>query len=185
MELKMYKARKIRDIKTSPGCWNYQDIGIFNTEKNIQIGSFVRNYNDEVPFSAFKNNDKWYAVYSKHYTCTQVMELPSCDNIGGEKPDGFGFCPVELYVPDKANGKFGFVCGCVWGLDSGGWYLQYLDLTDPKKMKRIDKYKGLQIPDVTLKEYVDENFDTLSKEDITDEDIKKLPKYIWDDEDSE
>jgi len=177
----MYKTKLINRIDNGKGYWEYLNIGIFYDDK--QIGSYVYNYGSGAPFCAFSQNGKDYAVYSKDYTTTRVMELPSCKDIGGEEPNEWGFCPVELYVPEKSNGKFGFVSGCVWGFDSGGWYIKYLDLSDVMNMKRIDKYNGLQIPDVSLKVYVDENFYILSKEDITDDDIKQLPCYRDDDDD--
>jgi hypothetical protein len=77
--------------------------------------------------------------------------------LGTEKP-GWGFCPVEFYVPDNAEhhtkdapyivssveskdylyseddlmaftGQFALYSGCVWGDDSGGWKLRYIDLS--------------------------------------------------------
>ena len=174
----MYKVKALKEINNGKGCWSYFDIGIY---KDIElIGQYRRNYHS-MPFAPFTKDGYDYALYSMNYTATRIMSLPGCIDLGGENPKGNGFCPIELYVPEKANGKFGFVCGCVWGCDSGGWYLEYIDLTDVRDIKRIDKYNGLQIPDRPLKEYVDDNFEILSKENITEEDIKELPKYIWDD----
>jgi len=81
------------------------------------------------------------------------------DPVGTEKP-GWGFCPVEFYVPDvwetadtpddlysyfefdgakryvyqetelmRNTGQFALYAGCVWGDDSGGWKLRYIDLS--------------------------------------------------------
>jgi hypothetical protein len=38
-------------------------------------------------------------LYSREYTATRIMALPSCQDIGGEEPDSWGFCPVDFYVP--------------------------------------------------------------------------------------
>lgn len=77
------------------------------------------------------------------------------DPIGTEKP-GWGFCPVDFYVPDWNEfhdqdspfllfkedrflypeedlashiGEFAFYSGCVWGDDSGGWKVRGIDLS--------------------------------------------------------
>lgn len=177
----MYSVKVIKEIDNGKGYWKYFDIGIF--QDNELVGQYRRNYGD-IPFAPFSRNGRDYALYSMDYTSTRIMSLPKCIDLGGENPDEFGFCPVELYVPQKAEGKFGFVSGCVWECDSGGWYLQYIDLPESiRKLKRIDKYNGLQIPNVALKEYVDENFELLSKKDLTGEDINKLPNFIWVDDD--
>lgn len=179
----MYTVKVIKQIDNGKGFWPYFDIGIFKDGEIV--GQYRRNYGS-IPFAPFTVDGYDYALYSMDYTATRMMSLPKCIDLGGENPNAFGFCPVELYVPEKANGKFGFVCGCIWGLDSGGWYLEYIDLSNLKggeALKRIDKYQGLQIPDVSLKDYVDENFDILSKENITEDDIKQLPRFQWDDED--
>lgn len=79
--------------------------------------------------------------------------------LGTEKP-GWGFCPVEFYVPDYSKqysqtspfilsgdgadpekflwdeeefmgftGQYALYSGCIWGDDSGGWKLRYIDLS--------------------------------------------------------
>lgn len=78
--------------------------------------------------------------------------------VGTEKP-GWGFCPVEFYVPDiteyweedeynkvhpgkdgepplypeeymnNFTGQYALYTGCIWGDDSGGWKLRYIDLS--------------------------------------------------------
>jgi hypothetical protein len=81
--------------------------------------------------------------------------------VGEERP-GWGFCPVEFYVPDwndefsedsintihtpynkpeeerwlysdedlrAFSGHWALYSGCVWGDDSGGWKLRYIDLS--------------------------------------------------------
>lgn len=70
-------------------------------DNGTQIGSYFRNYHSfgDSTFYAFEQNGKWYALYSRDYTCTRIMSLPDCVDIGGEVPENEGFCPVELYVP--------------------------------------------------------------------------------------
>lgn len=94
-----YKAKLIESITIEPGCWNYSQIGIFEDDK--QIGEYKRNYPSygEATFCPFIGADgKWYAVYSEHYTATSLMSLPDCKKIGGEEPQGHGFCPTGFYV---------------------------------------------------------------------------------------
>ena len=123
-------------------------------EHDNKIGEYYRNYDSMYnTFVPFRQGDKEYALYSRHYTATRVMSLPDCRDLGGEEPNQYGFCPTGFYVPymededdddsslnltpeDKyeyksigPNGQFGFVCGCVWGDDGGGWKLQFLDLS--------------------------------------------------------
>lgn len=90
-------------VESSPGCWSTLEVSIFRIfgkGNKSKIGSYKRNYhtlfNTFVPFT-LNNND--YALYSPDYTCTRIMELPSCKDIGGESPCENGFCPVDFHVP--------------------------------------------------------------------------------------
>ena len=84
-----------------------------------KIGEYLRNYSSFYnTFHPFVQNGKEYALYSKDYTATRVMELPSCQDIAGEDRNSFGFCPIDFYVPDEVEdsednkrlkGDFGFV----------------------------------------------------------------------------
>ena len=97
-----YTARAIEEIKTKPGCWSYEKIGVFRVdgEKEEKVGEYTRNYHGFMrTFYHFRLNGKDLALYSPEYTASRIMELPSCKDLGGEKPDGFGFCPVEFFVP--------------------------------------------------------------------------------------
>ncbi len=95
-----YIARKIADLN-EPKTWTRIKVGIFEIRNGIesQVGEYIRNYGLLDTFFHFQINGKDYALYSPHYTCTRIMELPSCRDIGGEEPDHFGFCPAEYYVP--------------------------------------------------------------------------------------
>jgi len=165
---------KVTPIENGKGCWGYNKVEIFKKENNKEkkIGEYVRNYHSHIKetFEPFTQNGKDYALFSKNYTCTELMELPSCKIIGGEKPGQSGFCPVELYVPsdldlfkteesyqeEKADwltgspdlklfpvfeGLFGFVAGCVWGDDSS-WKLEFINLKDVANgiIDRTDKF---------------------------------------------
>ena len=143
---------KTTKIDNGKGYWAYLNVEIFENE--VKIGEYVRNYSTFYnTFYPFKQGDKEYALYSKDYTSTRIMSLPDCKDLGGEESCAFGFCPTGFYVPymDQEeddgippdwtekdiyecnpvgpNGQFGFVCGCVWGDDSGGWKIQFLDLS--------------------------------------------------------
>ncbi len=96
------------------------------------IGRYQRNYDRFFnTFAPFKRNGRDYALYSPDYTCTRVMSLPDCKDVGGEAPDDGGFCPVDYFVPDESRvgdlaGRFGFMYGCHWGCP---YQVQFLDLT--------------------------------------------------------
>lgn len=69
-----------------------------NDEK---IGEYTRNYGGycESTFLPFMCNGKELALYSPDYTCTRLMSLPDCTDIGGEDAHNHGFCPTEYHVP--------------------------------------------------------------------------------------
>lgn len=112
------------------------------------VATYERNYDMYDTFEPFRQGDRLLALVSPHYTATSILDLETGEILGGEEPDGEGFCPVGFYVPDwhdvwsesrlpgssiwtAANewpiGDFGFVWGTEWG--GGGWSVQYLDLT--------------------------------------------------------
>lgn len=95
--MKKYTTKTISK-KTSPGCWDTLLVEIYQGEE--KIGEYGRNYdclyNTFYPFTV---NGQDYALYSKDYTATRIMKLPSCEDIGGEEGNGFGFCPVDYHIP--------------------------------------------------------------------------------------
>ncbi|VAW32662.1 hypothetical protein MNBD_CHLOROFLEXI01-1939 [hydrothermal vent metagenome] len=95
-----YIARKIADLNES-NTWTRIQVGVFEVRDGVesQVGEYIRNYGLMRTFFHFQKNGKDYALYSPDYTCTRLMELPSCRDLGGEEPAGNGFCPVEYYVP--------------------------------------------------------------------------------------
>ena len=94
-----YFAKVIENIDNGKGYWQYQRIGVFDRGDHL-LGSYVRNY-DLVfrTFHPFKLKGEWLSLYSKDYTATRIMSLPSCEDLGGEEPASGGFCPVDYYVP--------------------------------------------------------------------------------------
>ena len=81
----------------SPG-WRRDRVTVL--DRGEPCGSYERNYgNAEGTFEPFAVGDEWFALYSRDYTATRIMRLPSCEDVGGEEPDSWGFCPVELHVP--------------------------------------------------------------------------------------
>jgi len=77
-------------------------VGVFRAEgeKQEQIGEYERNYPSLFnTFCYFSRGDKEYALYSRNYSATRVMELPNCRDLGGEEPSNGGFCPTDFYVP--------------------------------------------------------------------------------------
>lgn len=95
-----YVARKIADLN-EPNTWTRIQVGVFEICDGVetQVGEYFRNYGLLHTFFHFQKDGKDYALYSPDYTCTRIMELPSCRDLGGEEPAGNGFCPVEYYVP--------------------------------------------------------------------------------------
>ncbi len=94
----MYSAKVLGKVPTKPGCWDYLRVGVFEDDK--LIGEYQRNYYCLYStFFPFQQDGKWYALYSKDYTCTRVMSLPDCKDICGEDESEYGFCPVEFFVP--------------------------------------------------------------------------------------
>jgi len=98
-----YTASVIEGVKHGPGIWDSIKVGVLEFKGEnalpVQVGEYIRHYDLLETFFPFMKGDKWYALYSPDYTATRLMELPSCKDIGGEKSNDFGFCPVEYYVP--------------------------------------------------------------------------------------
>lgn len=155
---------EVEKVPSQPGCWDVLNVKIL--KQNQQIGFYQRNYSSFFQtFCPFEQDGKEYALYSKDYTGTRVMSLPDCVDICGEERDAYGFCPTEYYVPQESKGKYGFVSGCVWGDDSGGDKLQFLDLSQINKgiFKREEKFGYIELANCSLKECI--------QIDDTDEDI--------------
>ena len=137
---------KAYPIATRPGCWNHNRMVIIERETGKEIGEYERKddpYGYSSPartFHPFKLRGNWYALYSKDYTATRVMSLPDCKDLGGEKPECFGFCPTDYWVPplhwveythdekcprnpNREGGKdFTTSCKCLPGPDRWKWH---------------------------------------------------------------
>jgi hypothetical protein len=98
-----YYAKVLESQPTKPGCWEYLRVGIFERYvdgNDVQIGEYQRNYSSMYrTFHPFQLRCNWYALYSKDYTSTRIMKLPSCEDIGGEERETNGFCPTDYWVP--------------------------------------------------------------------------------------
>ena len=102
-----FSAREITPIDNGPGYWNSLNIGVYQHDsKDAEpqlLGTYKRNYS--VQYNTFdwtRKGDRYFALYSPDYTSTRVMEIfpgSGFKDIGGEGPDGSGFCPVDLYIP--------------------------------------------------------------------------------------
>ena len=103
--MNIYTAKVIEKVNIKPGCWAYNRIGVFC--EGVQIGEYQRNYDSFMDtFHPFRLNGKDLAIYSPDYTCTRIMELPSCKDIGGEEPVSHGFCPTGYYIPSYVIREF-------------------------------------------------------------------------------
>jgi hypothetical protein len=147
-----------RPVDNGPTVMNSLIVSVFERSPAgvRQIGEYPRNHAGIYDtFHPFQLNGNWYALYSRDYTATRVMELPTGRNIAGEEPESNGFCPVDFYVPYADErviaaghaGQFGFVAGCKWGDDSS-WKIQYLDLSGIESgiFSRQERFGYLSIP---------------------------------------
>lgn len=184
-------------IDNGPGHWDSTRVTVHESVPGDRVvGTYVRNYRPLQTFHPFRQlrDGVWrdYALIAPEYTRTSVMDLATgaiiarepwpvadADSIGsdgtvhwrkGDPQPGWGFCPVEFYVPDwweihdegfvvgsyvwdefrgdRPSGEFGFVAGCVWGDDSS-WKIQYLDLSriSAGMLGRDDRFGYIELPD--------------------------------------
>jgi hypothetical protein len=140
-----------------PGFWDSTIVEVFRRSPSPgsiePLCQYERNYGDLLrTFEPFRQGDREFALISRDYTRTSVLDLASGKVIAEEAqedPRAEGFCPVGFYVPDWwdlhdgsvipgseswngdhewPTGEFGFVWGCYWG-DDTSWKVQYLDLS--------------------------------------------------------
>jgi hypothetical protein len=142
-----------------PGRWDYAIVEIFRRgQDNSPIFTFERSYSMLQTFEPFRQAGRDYALVSRDYTKTAVVDLATGKFVAEDSDQyydkertrsGAGFCPVGFYVPDWwdlhdaslipgceywdkdkewPTGEFGFVWGCHWGDDSS-WKVQMLDLS--------------------------------------------------------
>lgn len=135
-----------------PGRWDYTTVDVYQradaTHKPKHICTYERNYAMLQTFEPFRQGGREYALISRSYTRTAVLDLQTGRIIAEEPPESL-FCPLGFYVPDWwdvhdgevipgsqhwnsdnewPTGQFGFVWGCQWGDDSS-WKVRYLDLS--------------------------------------------------------
>lgn len=157
------KARDRYFVKTTPrfngpGVMPSAVVEVFRRDAPDAVASYVRNHSPFQTFEPFRQGGREFALISRDYTKTAVLDLASGGVIAEEaeayydadrERPGAGFCPVGFYVPDWwdvhdgsiipgseywdgryewPDGSFGFVWGCHWGDDSS-WKVQYLDLS--------------------------------------------------------
>jgi hypothetical protein len=134
-----------------------------------KVCSYRRNHHSYgmTTWFPFSRGTRDLALYSRDYTSTRIMELPSGKDIGGEDPDANGFCPVELYVPEMEVWKsqprkddpkekeffaesrecdIALVAGCIWGDDSS-WKIQCFDLSQVESgiIRRDERFGYLEL----------------------------------------
>jgi hypothetical protein len=137
-----------------PGQWDSTIVEVFRRADSgggpEKVCEYERNYSLLQTFEPFRQGGREFALISRDYTRTAVLDLGS-GRVVAEEIDtgGEGFCPVGFFVPDWwdvnegstipgseywntdrewPNGDFGFVWGCHWG-DDGSSKVQYLDLS--------------------------------------------------------
>jgi hypothetical protein len=142
---------KTESLSNGPGVWPSTNVEVYrrSAEAIEPVGTYLRNYGLLQTFEPFRQGDRDFALISRDYTATAVMDLATGAIVAEETPSASGFCPVGFYVPDWwdvnddsiipgseswdadcewPTGRFGFVWGCVWGDDSS-WKVQHLDLS--------------------------------------------------------
>lgn len=154
--------------RNAPGTWASSGVEVFRRTDSAsglqKVGEYVRNYEMLHTFEPFRQGGHDYALISRSYTLTAVLDLATGTVIAEEPEDqpGSGFCPVGFYVPDWRDvrdgsiipgseswnedqewpsGDFGFVWGCYWG-DDTSWKVQHLDLRKIRNgiVKRDDRF---------------------------------------------
>jgi hypothetical protein len=98
------------------GCWSTVNVTVY--KDGVQIGSYERGYPSYIAqtFCPFFLNGKWYALYSADYTCTRValLENGRFEDWCGEQPSTWGFCPVELWVPQYYEDRYQTLGSTEW-----------------------------------------------------------------------
>ena len=159
-----------------PGTWDSTVVEVFRRTRTRaaveKICEYERNYSLLQTFEPFRQGTRDFALISRDYIMTAVLDLATGNVIAEETeasnvPHGYGFCPVGFYVPDWwdvnegsvipgsehwnsdyewPNGDFGFVWGCHWGDDSS-WKVQYLDLSQIQQgvIRREERFGYLEL----------------------------------------
>jgi hypothetical protein len=143
-------------LVADPGQWPSTRIEVFRRDATTnaleRMCEYVRNFNVFETFEPFRQGDRDFALVSRDYTRTAVLDLATGEIIAEEPADtspGAAFCPAGFHVPDWwdvhdgsvipgseywspdrewPTGQFGFVWGCHWG-DDASWKVQWLDLS--------------------------------------------------------
>lgn len=181
----LVKPRDVYEYTTErkenrPGTWNSLIVTIRRKGSEEALFTYERThpgmYYTFEPFRRYENG-VWhdYCLISQDYTSISVVDLESGELLFEGRHDTWGFCPIELYVPDYHDyshmseadmtnpdllpggkywdsredeyltGTFGFVSGCVWGDDSS-WKLEYVDLTDLRNPVVAPRFGYLELP---------------------------------------
>lgn len=154
-----------------PGTWDSTIVEVFrrtaSNDELEKVGKYERSYAILQTFEPFRQGNKEFALISRDYTRTAVLDLQNGNVIAEEPENQWGFCPVGFYVPDWwdvndgtvipgseywhpryewPTGDFGFVWGCIWG-DDGSWKVQYLDLSKVQQgvIQREERFGYLEL----------------------------------------
>ena len=170
-------------IENGPGVWNSLKVYVYTAEEfvkvnGVRVTTYTRNYASMfATFCPFTRDGKDYAFYSKDYTATSLMELPSGKEIWTEAHDTFGFCPVEYLIPDE--GVFGFMSGCIWG-DESHRKLKCVDLRDLENgnITIFEPFGYCPLATESIQESI-EWFDYEEQEDTIYADINTMQNYEY------
>lgn len=90
IEAARYTTRTTK-IDMGKGFWSHLRVEVLRDGE--AVGEYRRYYSSMYQtFHPFVGVDgQVYALYSRSYTATRVMRLPSCEDVGGEEPSGNGF----------------------------------------------------------------------------------------------
>jgi hypothetical protein len=144
-------AVRTTTVSNGPHAWASTEVEVCRRmpEGLVTAAKYLRDYAMLGTFEPFRQGKREYALVSRNYVSTAVIDLSTGEVVAEEPVVSHGFCPVGFYVPDWwdihdgsiipgseywnsdkewPNGNLGFVWGCIWGDDSS-WKLQRLDLS--------------------------------------------------------
>lgn len=121
------------------------------------IGGFLKTDSDPEPLVANHDAKRWAHIVGRRYYWPDDKDHPEPNE---EKKIAYlaeyershkaaaEWLNRQKYVTQYS--QLGFVSGCVWGDDSGGWKLQAIDLSNLPQIKRDERFGYLELPYISL-----------------------------------
>lgn len=90
--------------KNRLGTWDSMLVDVYRRNSSAgdieHVCRYERNHAMFQTFEPFRQGRREFALISRHYTKTAVLDLASGKVMAEEEEDRSGFCPVGFYVPD-------------------------------------------------------------------------------------